>query len=1593
MRNLKRALSLTLASVMLLGMMVVGSSAAAGYDDVSETDNVEAIEVLQTIEVMVGDERGFGPERSVNRAEMAVVMGKLLNLDYNYYTATCPFDDVYDWARGWVGACAANGIVSGRGDGVYDPGATVTAVEAASMLMRALGYFKYQSDYANGFEVSTVLQGNNIGIFDGVGSSATEPMTRNQVAQMVLNALQSGMVQPDGNTLNYFDANGNVIATNGKVNYVYVTSNKAFARSISSVAATSMGSANDAPIVELGEQLYSGNLKLNDSDLDAFGRPARTWEYDGTQIGTYVKKELLRKEFSDKVTGRDLYETLTASTIENYRYRITIDGETRESILNQGDLSYFTPGNLIRANTNAVGATDKGVLTQVYVDTLNEIYYIAIINTYVAKTLEDYNTRDDNIDVTVYGVKKVGASNLLVKDTADTDAGTVGFQARTSNLSPEGEDFPILTEAKKDEVYLVHVAGDEIQEVIKPERLDGVTVSAFKVDSYVVTGGQQYDHADTALYDPEVLEIYTTATGTVNLKDRTYNVILDEYGYLIGLELVEDPDQFVFITGVDGNLSNFRNKEADMNAIFLDGTMKVIKVNVTDSTGGVDRFQSMGAIVNTWCSYTVNNNDVYTLHAVDTALGNNKYGQWAQNAYDTVNVNGVAGANGTYTIDRGHVSLVGGSLARVYGNEETVYINVSLNVINSNTTFTHDAVGTVDAANKNGLTNGLGNNGAGAKDANYVRGNTDAGRIAAIIDDVDSVTVGVNNANIKVTNLTESYVDDEYYLGGSVDNNTLAFPKSEIYTLYHRDGYVVAAVTIGEDAGTSTKIAYFPNSAPTREEYVSDNTRDNGGYWTWQREAIVDGEWVTLTEKGDSLTQLSANRIGAGDVAEIRYDADGNVRKAENLTDMENAKTENNYGDIQNTGSSASNFQYLMTTGKYITDVTKLEESAEDENLVVLYANYNNISNGTVNHPTTGLSYRNGTLYTDNGNTHGFYVEGAKVIVTRAKVSRNGTPGVLADVAQFDNHTETFTGARAMESALNALDCNRDNVNFYGYIIAIAENGRVTSVILNDTYGKVVNEGTNTSGPSTGVAYDETVTNVQTLLNGGSNVTIPASWIPSDTSAGASKYVEIPAGQTLTINGNLTAGSSIDLYNTLRIGGTGNLVVNGTFVTDSNVSRNITYNVTANDMRLIVHNGDTVDINSNVTVGSTGVNGNLSISGSSTSTINIAANKTVTVNGNINNTGNTRTINVNGTLTAENYSGTAGDVINVRSTTSLHITGTARNVTINIGDASNAGYATIGTLDNADVKVIKIDSTKVPEITTVTRGTVDVQNDAKVEVAAINASASNTAEVKVTGATASATVGTVDAAATGTAKVTVSGANATAAIDTVTTGTVETDGTSAAVTIKVAEEDATLKGTQGSIEVTDTLGTVDTTGNVSAGKDVEVAIFKANSGVVFICDEESWTAAYNSLNYNDEQKKLIMGGATWEEAKSNPTFPWLFVLLNPVDTENGVWVKDVKVERDGTKVQTYAGTSEDNDWDWTSEDSSFKGGYLHWEMKKSSDTNTRTLSLGQETAAAGTYTITVTLVVGDKSAETVNTVDVPFSEPFPPPAAEPAPEA
>ena len=74
MRNLKRTLSLALASVMLVGMMSVGASAvnASDFTDADEIVNKDAVSTMTALGIINGKEDGsyFDPTGNVTRAEM-----------------------------------------------------------------------------------------------------------------------------------------------------------------------------------------------------------------------------------------------------------------------------------------------------------------------------------------------------------------------------------------------------------------------------------------------------------------------------------------------------------------------------------------------------------------------------------------------------------------------------------------------------------------------------------------------------------------------------------------------------------------------------------------------------------------------------------------------------------------------------------------------------------------------------------------------------------------------------------------------------------------------------------------------------------------------------------------------------------------------------------------------------------------------------------------------------------------------------------------------------------------------------------------------------------------------------------------------------------------------------------------------------------------------------------------------------------------------------------------------------------------------------------------------------------------------------------
>ena len=724
MRNLKRALSLGLTAAMISGLMVMGSSAAS-YADVTSENNVEAIEVLEAVGIMIGDENGnFNPDQNVTRNEMAVVMSNLMEYNVASYRDTSPFTDVPSWAEPYVAACYTNGITAGYSDTIYGGSDTVTTAQAALMLMKALGYFQYSTDFGADWQLSTVRQGNAIDLFNGVDSGVEQAMTRNDVAQLVLNTLRSGTVQAetDGSL-----TVGNVtIATD--VKYNYVTSNQTYATAIDDARSTSNTTDANRSIVELGEQLYMGDLKLNDNSDDDFMRPARTWSYDGKEIGTYAKRELMVESYTTGVTGKDMYDLLSSATIRDNELFNYVDGEDGTIVASQ----------LVRSNDDDLAGTGDGVLTEVYLDQDADEITIVSISTWLAKATADYNESKEYAPLTVYtGVDQTATYNVDVDEVAS------------------------VADVAEDEFYQVNITyknntRGEVVAVSPVEVLADSTVTKYSASdkgdgagqvTKLTTGGTEYKRNEMAFYDEDVLDTYDDGL----LTDSTYNVYVDQYGYFLGVDLYDGAKNYVFITGYDRPTSNLSVKTADAAAIFLDGTMKKIEVNVKDTneniadaptTYGQDDYFTQWTdngggqyALNRWYTYTVDQNGVYTLkpavrmtatdYTVDTTINTSNL-----NVRDN-------------KLDAG---------TRVYGEDASVFLTVDL-----------DEVDTTLPVKK-------------------------------AITEVTGVYTGVQEVEIEIDHGTN-------------------IEEAEVYTVYDSDYFIIGAVVVGEAQGNNANIAYLIDGA------------------------------------------------------------------------------------------------------------------------------------------------------------------------------------------------------------------------------------------------------------------------------------------------------------------------------------------------------------------------------------------------------------------------------------------------------------------------------------------------------------------------------------------------------------------------------------------------------------------------------------------------------------------------------------------------------------------------------------------------------------------------------------------------------------
>ena len=543
MRNLKRALSLALASVMLLGMMVVGTSAS--YPDVTSKNNEEAIAVMQLLKVMTGDEKGnFNPEKAVTRNEMAVIMTKLLDLNTKDYAGSSPFTDVPAWAEPYVAACYANKIVSGTSATTYGGDQTVTTAQAALMVLKALGYFQYAADFGEDWMVSTVKQASKIDLFDGLTSNANAALTRNDVAQMALNALEADVVDTDGNGGTTIKGEGFEITT-GSAKYEKVENTKFDYRKDVK--------ASEDKVQQLVEKLFDKDV-TKESENDKLGRPATKWTYKDTKTKDISVADKADAVYAGKDFDKDVIKDLTdddKTIVASYYNGAKIDDTTARE--------YYT--ELYKT---------KGITVELYDD--DDKITVVILEAYAAQ-IKDIKTDDDD-KVTKVDVEVFEAS-YGIKDTS---------VVLTIDADDDEDAYDVIKGYKEDDVFALYLkpAWDA-----KDANMDKVVLAAEDVEA--VEGKVTAKSADKT-YNGWI-KIDGTKYNFANEYSQVAISVKDEGTYYIhnGYVLHSDKDanksddEYLFVVRKGSDKDTFGAFTYYAEVVFTDGTSKTVELDITET--------------------------------------------------------------------------------------------------------------------------------------------------------------------------------------------------------------------------------------------------------------------------------------------------------------------------------------------------------------------------------------------------------------------------------------------------------------------------------------------------------------------------------------------------------------------------------------------------------------------------------------------------------------------------------------------------------------------------------------------------------------------------------------------------------------------------------------------------------------------------------------------------------------------------------------------------------------------------------------------------------------------------------------------------
>lgn len=188
-KHIKRFLSLTVAAAALLSANVFASRYADVADDAYYKQAVESLSIYGIVSGYGGN---FDPDAFVTRAEFAKIASICGGFSKEAASSAGGkrFNDVNIgyWGNGYINAAADNSLIVGYPNGMYYPEKNITYQEAATVILRLLGYTS--EHLGDNWPYAYIEKAKALGILDGVSKSGEDYITRGDLCVLCDRALK-----------------------------------------------------------------------------------------------------------------------------------------------------------------------------------------------------------------------------------------------------------------------------------------------------------------------------------------------------------------------------------------------------------------------------------------------------------------------------------------------------------------------------------------------------------------------------------------------------------------------------------------------------------------------------------------------------------------------------------------------------------------------------------------------------------------------------------------------------------------------------------------------------------------------------------------------------------------------------------------------------------------------------------------------------------------------------------------------------------------------------------------------------------------------------------------------------------------------------------------------------------------------------------------------------------------------------------------------------------------------------------------------------------------------------------------------------------